>query len=486
MTLVSTVGGASGPALRHVLPADGRQRRRGRIPRRSRVRGGAAGRARRASSPGARPRPGDKTMYDALAPACDALDDALADGAPLADALAAARAGRRRRAGRDDPDARPQGPGVVPRRAQRRPPGPRRDVGRPAGRDRRAGAGLRAVMTGIVVVSHSRALARRGGGPGERDGARDPGAHRGRGRARRDDLRHRRRRDRRRDRRGGRRCGGRRPDGPGQRRAVRRDGAGPGGRRPPATRAPLPGPARRGAGRRRGGGRRRGRSGGGRGRGGRLARGEAEPRPRVHATGTGTTCRSGPRRGWRRRDDVAHGGVRRVEPARSARASRRAAGPGGPAVRRPHPAPQPDDRCGAGAGDDPVEGRDARGAARPPGRGGRLGQPGPRGARPRAGPRGTRVRRAAVRRRAAATAGAGIDAGPASCPCLLHPGSRWGRPCSCARPTWRYPPRTRPTPRRSGDGCARRWPSCDGRSSGCARRRPGRSARPRPGSSTHT
>ena len=79
----------------------------------------------------------------------------------------------------------------------------------------------------------------------------------------------------------------------------------------------------------------------------------------------------------------------------------------------------------------------------------------------------------------------GVDAGT-GCPCLRHPESRWGRHCSCALPTWRYPPRTRPTPRRSGDGCARRWPSCDVRSNGCARRRPGRSVSPRPGSSTLT
>jgi dihydroxyacetone kinase-like protein len=35
---------------------------------------------------------GDKTMYDALAPACDALDDALADGLGLGEALARAAA----------------------------------------------------------------------------------------------------------------------------------------------------------------------------------------------------------------------------------------------------------------------------------------------------------------------------------------------------------------------------------------------------------
>ena len=42
---------------------------------------------------------GDKTMLDALTPAVDALDKALADGQPLAGALAAASAAAR--AGRD-------------------------------------------------------------------------------------------------------------------------------------------------------------------------------------------------------------------------------------------------------------------------------------------------------------------------------------------------------------------------------------------------
>ena len=43
--------------------------------------------------------PGDKTMLDALAPACDALDAALSAGQPLGEALAAAAEAAR--AGRD-------------------------------------------------------------------------------------------------------------------------------------------------------------------------------------------------------------------------------------------------------------------------------------------------------------------------------------------------------------------------------------------------
>jgi dihydroxyacetone kinase-like protein len=42
---------------------------------------------------------GDKTMYDALAPACDALDAGLADGAGLSEAMA--RAAAAANAGRD-------------------------------------------------------------------------------------------------------------------------------------------------------------------------------------------------------------------------------------------------------------------------------------------------------------------------------------------------------------------------------------------------
>lgn len=89
MTLVSTVGGASGPlygtfflrmaasaGAAAVLDAEGFA---------TALRSGLAGVVARG-----RAEAGDKTMYDALAPACDALDAALAAGPSLADAMAAA------------------------------------------------------------------------------------------------------------------------------------------------------------------------------------------------------------------------------------------------------------------------------------------------------------------------------------------------------------------------------------------------------------
>ncbi len=97
MTLVSTVGGASGPLygtlfLRMAASAGDS----------AELDGPAFAAALRAGLEGVvargRAQAGDKTMYDALAPACDALDDALAAGDGLAEALAlssaAAEAGR--------------------------------------------------------------------------------------------------------------------------------------------------------------------------------------------------------------------------------------------------------------------------------------------------------------------------------------------------------------------------------------------------------
>jgi phosphoenolpyruvate---glycerone phosphotransferase subunit DhaL len=98
MTLVSTVGGASGPLygtffLRmagSVGDAESLEARQIAIALRAGLDGVVArGRAQ----------PGDKTMYDALGPACDALDAALDDGASLASALEAAR--QAAEAGRD-------------------------------------------------------------------------------------------------------------------------------------------------------------------------------------------------------------------------------------------------------------------------------------------------------------------------------------------------------------------------------------------------
>jgi dihydroxyacetone kinase-like protein len=86
MTLVSTVGGASGPlygtfflrfgtAAGEVAELDPEGFAKS-------LRAGLEGVVARG-----RPEAGDKTMFDALSPALDALDAALAGGAPLAEAL---------------------------------------------------------------------------------------------------------------------------------------------------------------------------------------------------------------------------------------------------------------------------------------------------------------------------------------------------------------------------------------------------------------
>jgi phosphoenolpyruvate---glycerone phosphotransferase subunit DhaL len=91
MTLVSTVGGASGPLygtlfLRMATAAGDR----------TELDSGGVAAALRAGLEGVVARgkaePGDKTMVDALTPALDALDAALADGSGLRDALRAAAA----------------------------------------------------------------------------------------------------------------------------------------------------------------------------------------------------------------------------------------------------------------------------------------------------------------------------------------------------------------------------------------------------------
>ena len=105
-------------------------------------------------------------MFDALAPAVDALDAALAAGAGLA-RRRCGRAAAAAEAGRDatDPDARPQGPGQLPRRAQRRATRTRARRRRRCWSRAAASAFAMSVgdaprRSGIVVVSHSRALAR--------------------------------------------------------------------------------------------------------------------------------------------------------------------------------------------------------------------------------------------------------------------------------------------------------------------------------------
>ena len=97
MTLVSTVGGASGPLygtfFLRMATASGETRS---------LDGPAFAKALRAGLEGVVARgkaeAGDKTMYDALAPAVEALDGALAAAAPLDEALrGAARAAERGR-----------------------------------------------------------------------------------------------------------------------------------------------------------------------------------------------------------------------------------------------------------------------------------------------------------------------------------------------------------------------------------------------------
>lgn len=99
MTLVSTVGGASGPLYGTLF-----LRMAGSVGEADAIDGPTFAAALRAGLEGVvargRAEAGDKTMYDALAPACDALDDALNRGQSLGAALwaasAAADAGRDR------------------------------------------------------------------------------------------------------------------------------------------------------------------------------------------------------------------------------------------------------------------------------------------------------------------------------------------------------------------------------------------------------
>ncbi|MFB9364243.1 dihydroxyacetone kinase subunit DhaL [Actinoplanes nipponensis] len=89
MTLVSKVGGASGPlygtAFLRMAAAAGAADALDAPGYAKVLRAGLDGVVARG-----KPAAGDKTMYDALAPAVDALDEALAAGRPLGEALRAA------------------------------------------------------------------------------------------------------------------------------------------------------------------------------------------------------------------------------------------------------------------------------------------------------------------------------------------------------------------------------------------------------------
>jgi dihydroxyacetone kinase-like protein len=89
MTLVSTVGGASGPLygtfFLRMATSIGDKPELDAAGFAAALRAGLDGVVARGKAA-----PGDKTMLDALIPAVDALDAALADGAGLRDALRAA------------------------------------------------------------------------------------------------------------------------------------------------------------------------------------------------------------------------------------------------------------------------------------------------------------------------------------------------------------------------------------------------------------
>jgi dihydroxyacetone kinase-like protein len=90
MTLVSTVGGASGPLFGTFFlrmgTSFGDPNTASPLDFAAALRAGFGGVVARGKA-----EPGDKTMYDALAPAVDALDKALGDQSPLATGLKAAR-----------------------------------------------------------------------------------------------------------------------------------------------------------------------------------------------------------------------------------------------------------------------------------------------------------------------------------------------------------------------------------------------------------
>jgi dihydroxyacetone kinase-like protein len=98
MTLVSTVGGASGPLygtlFLRMSSSAGDASVLDDAGFAGALRAGLEGVVARGKA-----QAGDKTMYDALAPACDALDAALADGVGLSEAMA--RAAAAADAGRD-------------------------------------------------------------------------------------------------------------------------------------------------------------------------------------------------------------------------------------------------------------------------------------------------------------------------------------------------------------------------------------------------
>ena len=118
------------PAVRHAVPADGHGRRRARDARRARPSPRRCGPGSTASSPAARPRPATRRCSTRSPRPSTRSTPRSPAATPLGAALRGRRGRGRGGPRRDDPDAGPQGPRQLPRRAQRRPPGPRRDLRR--------------------------------------------------------------------------------------------------------------------------------------------------------------------------------------------------------------------------------------------------------------------------------------------------------------------------------------------------------------------
>ena len=154
MTLVSTVGGASGPLYGTFFLRCGAA-----LGEADSVDAAAFGAALRAGVAGVQARgkaeAGDKTMLDAWQPAVEAYDGALGGGGDLGRGAAGGGRGGGGGPGRHGRPGGPQGPGQLSRRAQPRAPGSRRDQHH----DHPRGRGRDAAVIGVVVVSHSRDLA---------------------------------------------------------------------------------------------------------------------------------------------------------------------------------------------------------------------------------------------------------------------------------------------------------------------------------------
>ena len=148
-TLISNVGGAAGPLYGTFFRASGRQLTgptadAGQLA--AAFDAGLAGVQKLGAAV-----PGDKTMVDALVPALAAFGEAARAGEGRGRGRRAGREGRRDRHAGHHPLAGPQGTRVLPRRPQRRAPGPRRHLHRAGLPNPRGGA---PVVTRSTFVGH--------------------------------------------------------------------------------------------------------------------------------------------------------------------------------------------------------------------------------------------------------------------------------------------------------------------------------------------